>query len=104
MKGASKVKDLKKFMDLDLEVFNSTEEADRKEMEVGCSHFSRYPPRFSHFPSRDMDHSLPAEALFLALSLTFPHFLRAGGHTEQEEVGRDLAPGDDDERALQSGA
>jgi CRP-like cAMP-binding protein len=30
---ASKVKDLKKFMDLDLEVFSSTEEADRKEME-----------------------------------------------------------------------
>lgn len=31
--AASQVKDLKKFMDLDLEVFNSTEEADRKEME-----------------------------------------------------------------------
>ena len=31
---ASKVKDLKKFIDLDLEVFHSTEEADRKEMEA----------------------------------------------------------------------
>ena len=31
---ASKVKGLKKFMDLDLEVFSSTEEADRKEMEA----------------------------------------------------------------------
>ena len=30
---AGKIKELKKFIDLDLEVFNSTEEADRKEME-----------------------------------------------------------------------
>lgn len=33
LEQASKVKELKKFVDLDLEVFSSTEEADRKEQE-----------------------------------------------------------------------
>jgi hypothetical protein len=38
MEEASKVKDLKKFIDLDLEIFSSTEEADRKEMEAELRH------------------------------------------------------------------